>query len=687
MSCPYLEHAAEYYRMGYNVMPILNKQPLLKGWQHWSQERITPELFKEHQAWIAECRFPAGLGIVAGKFGGIAIDIDVNDDTLLDLCRNHSSYERINNKGAIYLFKYDSLCILQRSKESPIELLTNKSYFVVPPTPNKLGANSYWKGDDPRNVSPDELPFAHLPALYTALEKICVAKGLRRRELVSAGGQPMSGYGRNNTLTAYAYALACAGHSEEEGAQLLKDHACADWFTDPNETHKETPKKMFARAIAAADKKGERFVTMKLDLPFLTEEGKKEEEKKAEYVRPPLPKSGKILDLINAIQCKNDGDIPALALGGAIAICATLASNRVRCGEIWPNIFVLNIAATGVGKAAAYNIAARLLGDSNLIGHSGYRSATAITDGVYAQRERLDVLDEVSAMFRMMREGSVFQMEMVDVLCGLWSAGPSRFYLTHSMRQVQDKKQKTFWNPCINILASTTEAGLIDASNKMMIDKGLFPRFIIFTQPRLGWVGRRDDVDLGPLLEWVRSLPRIKTNEPTNGIDLNNSDYQRLPTDVPFAGEFALDFQRKCFEEEDPSPFAVRRFEQVTRLALIQAFANDDKVITLDSFKWAESVFEWTLQENARVREEMAAEGFYGRMGSSFTSFVLKARRRGVTKSELARKFQGMPPKTRNDVLTTLVDAGIIVAVQEKTGAPHATFRYFDSKYAKSLGI
>ncbi len=145
---------------GFVVMPLENKRPILKAWNHLEK---TPErlyIFKNRN-----------LGLVCGKASGITIlDIDIKNNGLEVWKHLSSSYPEFKTpmvetpSGGLHLyFRYNKKIhsfssFTLRGKQVGWDLLNNDRQAVLPPSINTITKRKYkWV------ISPDETDFIQIP--------------------------------------------------------------------------------------------------------------------------------------------------------------------------------------------------------------------------------------------------------------------------------------------------------------------------------------------------------------------------------------------------------------------------------------------------------------------------------------------------------------------------------------------
>jgi hypothetical protein len=172
-----------------------------------------------------------------------------------------------------------------------------------------------------------------------------------------------------------------------------------------------------------------------------------------------------------------------LALGAAIALTATVACNRYRYGSIWPNLYILNVAHSGMGKERPQEVIPQILNEINhpyLVGTDYYTSEKAVLVGLKDEANvRIDIIDEAGGFLKAANDmtGRSYQYNISNLLSKLWSKSASEYLGRVS---AMDGKHGAVKHPCVNILASTTPKGFQEAITGADYEKGFMARFLVF---------------------------------------------------------------------------------------------------------------------------------------------------------------------------------------------------------------
>jgi len=518
----YSKIAMDYFKKGIKVVPIQpgTKFCTIKEWNKVNFESCLED-YPGH-----------GVGLDMSSCEIAILDIDVLDTEIQGKIKEYlknypSPIQRRGNPNKIPSHFYRKTW--QKSKESfaKCELFTAEKdamiQVVLPPTvhPDFKGVNFEWVTPyNLLNFNLDDLPEFPREA-WDGLKELLSSDKLFH-EIKSEG--------RNNKLLSMVTAARAKGKGDieivREIVQYDKDNHSPRLFLDKSE-------KFPGKSEKDAEKNAMKFVTSVTksllergdfeipDYDGITIDLKNDEAldsnslaAKARIEMPyPVPE-GIMKDIMDYMDSLSYKRTPNLYLGAAISIMSALASNKFKFNNTRPNTYILNLAGTGTGKQAPQDAVVNILADDIDTGLvvGGYKSSSAIVQNLQSKREQLSLIDEIPALFGQIKEGSVNQTEMVDVLCDLWSKSNGRFQNQAAATKVDTG---TCFHPHVSILGSGTIEGMKAHSTKLMVTKGLFPRFLCFTQEKhLGRKESKEDLELKKkILAFVRKMQGIKKIE------------------------------------------------------------------------------------------------------------------------------------------------------------------------------
>jgi hypothetical protein len=681
--------------MGLSLIPIKpgTKMPDVGNeWQRFCDRLPTEE---ECDRW--ERSGARGYGLTLGRASRVlAVDIDTDDPRVLEAVKP-SPVRKRGRKGETRFFRYDPE--VQSCKVAGIiDVLSHGRQTLLPPTVHpETGKPYHWVTPDTlEGMTADELPeftAKDLSDLRSALETQST-EAISTAGVQVAGGpwrnddpKRLSPHGSHDRLKCIANALIARGASPDEAIRELirydeenhlpvgyfRDQTRGDCFADPVSNalffYASNMKTFNRRQVVSGGAPAVPTISGSelLDVSALAPAGQAWRQ-----TAWPEPKGG--LRLVRELmRGASYRDIPALSLGGAISLGAAVVSNRLKLKDSWPNCYVLNVAGTGSGKNTPYKVIKRILspehGLDHLIGSGGYKSSPAIVKDLLGRRERLDLIDECSALFDMIRTGGSFQSDMIDVLNMLWTDSSTLFIGPEGMM----KEKVSVWHPCVSALLSTTPLGLSSSVNKGFMSKGFLPRTLIFHEAEYGAYRDEPVLDEGALARAVSLFAEVQAVSGDQAGKRNLMAPKPDPREIPIdrAGDALLrDYWRRQAEDiekdmpEFERDFMTRRGEHVTKLSLIHGALNGLRV-NEDDVRWAIDTVAAVWHNSLPLLPTLSAENAQESNTMRVLAIIRKAG--SVEHSHLIGRTRFLKTPERNEILASLEAEGKIRGTLSKT--------------------
>lgn len=380
---------------------------------------------------------------------------------------------------------------------------------------------------------------------------------------------------------------------------------------------------------------------------------------------------------------------------------SALALGSVCMGRRWitdydnmSSLYFLNVGLTGSGKEHANRTINRILEAaqlSELIGPSGYTSASGILSALHAKPVHISIIDEFGNMLTSAsangnhhkRDGLSMMMEAFGRQVGtLRNTGYATIGLTDKQKKAMDI---SIHRPSLTILGMTTPSTFYEAIGGKDIASGFLNRFIIVESN----VGRQKTIkpnganvpDL--LINWCRMTA---TADGGSG-NLQDIGPEFPPEPVHF--EFSTDavrlmdqFEDKILAQQDSlnnetlAAMLNRSREISMRVALIVAASLGDAEITSEAMQWAIDYVDFYGSKAILAMQNNMSEGEYDRDRKKAAEAIIQAGSVGLSIAELLKAVPAlgnMRKYDRDGILTQIcVDYPIerIVAKTGKRGAP-----------------
>jgi hypothetical protein len=611
------------FENGYSPIPAYfkGKNPCINDWQKFCETKPTEEQIETWNKDLHKNKINIGVACGGAKNENklVVIDIDTDDKEFLNKLPP-SSVRRRGKKGEARFFRLPPDSLGLDSRAFPfLDILSNGRQVILPPSTHPEGMKYVWLTPDTlENTRIEELPI--LPNDF--LDKI--TQYSKHTKVESTG--------RNNKLVDMVSAIRARGESDVLAAKEIYDwdlrfHS-PRLFTDKSEG-------FLAKDETDAMNNAWRFVTsvskslidkglLKIQdvNTTLVVEINDDDEKKTidlykskEYPEP----TGVIKDVRDLIVDFSERKMPNIALGGAVALMAAVCSNRFRFQNCWSNMYVLNLAPTGTGKSFPQKIISMILDErlaSSLIGFGNYQSSSAFSKNLISIRERFDVIDEISSLFAQMKSGGTWQAAILEEMCKVWSSSSGKY---NAAEYAEKADTSSCFNPCINILGSSTIEGIKPYITSMMVTKGLIPRFNIFKDEDRK-IKSKDKLNESLLDDVVKRIGAILSTDKRVRHDLKASviggpifdplDIQPTDKDAIEYFEYIKDdfFNRISDDiQESQKNMLTRGKEQTMKFAIGHAVGNSRR-INLQDLQWAKQMFEVCLHNSQSFIGEAAVD-------------------------------------------------------------------------------
>lgn len=690
----------KYWEAGYSVIPVKGKRPFINDWSRFCVKAATEE---EIDAWEEKYKLPEyGVGLCCGPASNIdALDWDTESPDLKMLIPI-SPIIRYGSKGGMSLFRHNptmksakkdrnNLGPNKDKAKEGVEFLSTGRMFVLPPSihPDTLKPYIWRTLDTLDNYASNDLPMLKQDDVDEILGYI--------QEFNNTTTLRTSPGGRNNRLTQIACAIICSNSwkTNEEIAQEIydldqKEHA-RPYFSDKEEMYYQRSGGNASLAALLFVKGNRKRLIDKglatISIPIIVRG-----EKTKPVVIPDFPSSSGLIDTIkkSIMRVSRSSGQDELATGAALAICSTLASNRFHISGV-PAIthqYIMCVARTGKGKGAALKIADKLFGSHqlkkyNLGGLSNYSSNAAFVEHLKEQRSRLDILDEFGSTLKGMAGGSDLKKEMESLFCSIYSNAGDYFKGHNTKGQ---NGQGACYSPAVTIFANIQENILVENATRGLIESGFLPRFMYFSA--------NEDTDRNPhyltsfdvepiAKECERIFPWYKYESvlPDGQIvtDLGEIEPRRKPLIIgPDVLKYRDNIDNDFYEKDRESikrgdvlgaAFLTRQFENLNKIAIVNAICSDRNEILKDDYDYA---FNVTFACLTRATGYLKVMGSSSILEKNMNKILNVLDKKGALSKKDMSRFSNLYGNDFKQAFSALNDQGL---VGNADGAPN--------KYAK----
>lgn len=739
----------DYYEAGFVPIPVRpnSKEPTKGafGFNNWTHDGISRKLVESFdELYPLEKGF--GIGILCGRASNIVVlDIDTDNYEIMHACPP-SPVRRRGKKGEARFFQYNpdlrNGSFTRKDKKGNregVDLLVESKYIILPPSvhPETMKPYYWLTPDDLLDYGASDLPIL-TPEQWDevgaamGLDPVSTSLGGSNIELKGTWQSPdgtRAPHGSHDRLKALAHGLITECTPLDDAVKNLlrydEQHHKGVGYFDDRRRAADFGADRFSNAarLYCNFLKRTNESRIRQGLPSQVPSEKVVLEISEDLLKKPIVDTsfktypsprGQMLKFLQYCELMGKGRQDALGLGGALTMIAGVAANRfrseVRGLQVWPNIYILNLGYSSFGKDCSQSLLDDLFADTNLVGSANYKSGTSMVQDLPTQQERVDIIDECSWLLKSMHQGENFQSEMVEILSLLFSRSSKRFNGIASAQH--GGRHGAAYNPCVNIIMSTTPAGFKESVNKDMASKGLMPRFLTFFQKQIGEYKGQQNVDKAnevkdELQKFVDGVLKIgkplhpdfapKTNyiakqKAKTTVDLSMGQ-RYLPSLIPFTDKAHiqwLSYEKKNHYKSAKNPdsfesaFYGRFAEIAAKIALLDRislvddpddFSNETfgsiygPKIEVDSLDWAIELIETCWLNSQPLYELTTAEN---KLEAAHLRIVSLMRDVGgiMPARELGRKTQWLSTSQRGDILKALEETGQIERVTPKTDKP-----------------
>ena len=367
---------------------------------------------------------------------------------------------------------------------------------------------------------------------------------------------------------------------------------------------------------------------------------------------------------------------PILTYGSVIAVIGTVLSNLYRFYNAHPVFYIMFVSRSGSGKDRPLKVPKVIFSVDELkdyIGLAGYRSDASIIDLLPKQRSRLDLLDEVDGVLKISKSDNGYQSGIVNILTEIWSEN-NKYY--PGRRTKTDGVFGNCWNPCLNIVSALTPTAFRENFTKSMMLTGFGGRFLYFiandsfeyTENFVGTdMNDVPDSVLAPLKHW-HSLKKYDEEKKrfyiqNLGVNAEAKELLEKVRKEYFDKAMSLD-------EEDPlSPIAQRMYENLERLLIVHACAEDpfkpSPIITVSNVQWCKAFLEALYENNKFFISNNVAASHFEMTKSKILRPIANAGSKGISHSKLLKNSH-LKAKDMFEIIKTLEESNLIKVAEIK---------------------
>lgn len=686
------------------VIPLRGKIPVVKNWSAFAKTRPSDILIESWESKYSN----HNIGLVTGKLSGV-VAIDIDKDSAKELVPLSPVVKR-GKKGETRFFRYNGEVNFKRH-DVGIELLSDGNQTVLPPSIHPETNEPYvW-------ITPDTLldfDVKDLPLLpdkfFASVGSVPVLKG--------------EATGRHNRLIEITSAMLGRGENLDEIVKELQkydnENHVPPYFSDKSEPHKgkgrlAAMKMVTSVADTIVQRGGDLVEPREIEIVVSEDEIQKEiDQAESEKVEFNLPRpNAYVLEMLTGyIVSQSYKRRPKFALASSLSLLGTLLSNKYKFRGSTPNLYQLIVAPSGEGKDVPLKMPKKILIEQGLLQYLGlesYRGDKSIVKRFETQRERIDVIDEISKLFRAMNSSTnVYTSGIAETLTDIWSAS-NTLYTGFS---TATETTGMVYNPCLTLLGATTPSAFSSTFSQSLLMQGFGSRFLYIFDDKRVELTSPVDIDLPKdVMKWISAIgnKKIETKKVDISktgsvhIDLSGNKPQAqvlkdilcpIPVDLPAHSSIQARMTElgKYYDElsyhvpESIHPIVLRCVQQVEKIMIIHAVARNDPsnpapLIEMVDLDFAHAYVEGCLKMTKAFFDEFLIQSKFHRESGSVVAY-LKKNPKGVSQRELTlamvNRFKASELyDRRTGIVANLIEAGKILEFKvEGKGRPTTRFCY-----------
>ncbi len=294
-----------------------------------------------------------------------------------------------------------------------------------------------------------------------------------------------------------------------------------------------------------------------------------------------------------------------MAFCAAMALQSFLCSRKVREeGGLRPNLYMLALADSGVGKGFPRRVNSHILGQIGMGGAIGNQisSGQGLEDEILRCRKMLYQTDEVDHLMRSLSSSKEsYHSMLLGMLLTLYSEA-DQIHVARTKVRVRGRSEdliREVDQPGLVILGTGTPECFFESLSMRLLTNGLFSRSIVVDAEERGEKQKTHDVSEIPphlieIARWWKDYNPAPPH-PTTGQKPNLDDEHPTPAVVPFTEEGYAVLDQLATHADDEYKIArgagdrvratvwTRAYENATRLALVYACSRDHQEPCIDA--------------------------------------------------------------------------------------------------------
>lgn len=384
---------------------------------------------------------------------------------------------------------------------------------------------------------------------------------------------------------------------------------------------------------------------------------------------------------------------PFLSLGAAICLVGTIAGRRYRTPtDLRSNVYAIGIADSGGGKDHARRCVKRAIyaaGLDRYLGGEDLASSAGLLTSLQRHPARLFQVDEFGQFLKLVlsQRAPAHKAAIWSELTKLYTSAAEP-YIGAEYADQKARPRVTIEQPCACIWGVTVPGPFWSALEGGALADGSIARFLVFLTDDDYPERNEAPAPMDPPVALVSALQAIARGVPGHSHGGNIADAMESSAPihaytVPLTADAEAAMARVRREATDllrshRGTYATALFgryaENTAKLAMIAAVSRDPArpVTEAEDVTWASAVVEHCIGTLLREADRRVADNDTEAKHKRLLEIIRDGGRQ--SRSDVTRRSQFLSRREREEILASLLEAGLVVAEQEPGTTKPTTF-------------
>ncbi|MDK9720411.1 MAG: PriCT-2 domain-containing protein [Rhodospirillales bacterium] len=381
---------------------------------------------------------------------------------------------------------------------------------------------------------------------------------------------------------------------------------------------------------------------------------------------------------------------PLLALGAGLCAIGALMGRKYRTeSNLRSNLYIIGIADSGSGKNHGREVVNELFVEAGLgawLGGNKIASGAGLLTALHRQPAILFQIDEFGMFLATAadrRRSPRHITEILDNMTELYTAAGGIFLGAEYANRDGKNERRDINQPCLCVYGTTTPQHFWNALQSANVVDGSLARFIIVqTEDDYPEENAAAGIRHSPpaLLDSLRLIADGGGHKPAGNLSgkVSGPSIGVEPMTVPAARNardafisFSSDITNQLRQAKGTSFTSIlaRIAENAAKVALIRAVSLDpvSPVIRLDDAEWAIAFVRHFAERTILEVERHVADNETERSHKRLMEIIRASGASGISKSDLTWKSRFLDKRQRDEIIASLVEAGMVESVMRVT--------------------